>query len=506
VSNWSLNKKLFIAFGLLLTFVLTLSTIGWLSTADMSARQGDTVLAAQRLLVVDEIRQINADIFGAEKTMILSGVAGDKATLSSWTERLQKLVDQGSKASDRLVKATSGKDRDQAMALKKGMDEWAGRCDACHAIAMGVDLRKEIDKVLKVSADSEAVAQKNSDMAAAISATQQVTFKAEADLADATYNRARTLIGSVSVPAMLIGIAVFIVVTRVSKRLQQAAIELRSGAESVKAASSQVSTSAQALSNGATEQAAALEETSASMEEMSSTTRTNAEQTQSAARLMAEIDTRVKESDRALGTMVESISSIRQSSQKVSKIIKTIDEIAFQTNLLALNAAVEAARAGDAGMGFAVVADEVRNLAQRSAQAARDTAELIEESISRSETGTRNVDQVVAAISGIADSVHQVKGIADQVNDASHQQSQGIGQVAQAITQMESVTQKIAATAEENAAAAVELTSQAETTMDLVVFLETTVNGTGRASHQGRSRGSAGGGHASAKHALPRAA
>jgi methyl-accepting chemotaxis protein/methyl-accepting chemotaxis protein-1 (serine sensor receptor) len=169
------------------------------------------------------------------------------------------------------------------------------------------------------------------------------------------------------------------------------------------------------------------------------------------------------------------MASIQASSQQVAKIIKTIDEIAFQTNILALNAAVEAARAGEAGMGFAVVADEVRNLAQRSAQAAKDTAGLIEESIGKAQDGNHKVEQVAASISGITGSIASVKGLVDEVSVASRQQAQGIDQVSQAIAQMEKVTQTTAATAEESAAASEELSAQAAEAMAVIGRLKTLV-------------------------------
>ena len=247
---------------------------------------------------------------------------------------------------------------------------------------------------------------------------------------------------------------------------------LADGAQQVSAASEQVSTSAQTLSQGATEQAASLEETSASLEEMAAMTRKNAESSHQAAAFMTDVDRQVAGSNAALQAMVQSMANIKDSSVKVSKIIKTIDEIAFQTNLLALNAAVEAARAGEAGMGFAVVADEVRNLAQRSAQAARDTASLIEESTSNATAGASRVSQLEEAMQGITTSVVRAKQLVDDVSVASREQSQGIEQVTLAIAQMEKVTLSTAATAEENAAASEQLSAQAETSAATIAELE----------------------------------
>jgi methyl-accepting chemotaxis protein/methyl-accepting chemotaxis protein-1 (serine sensor receptor) len=169
-----------------------------------------------------------------------------------------------------------------------------------------------------------------------------------------------------------------------------------------------------------------------------------------------------------LGEMVTAMAGIEDSSVKVSKIIKTIDEIAFQTNILALNAAVEAARAGEAGMGFAVVADEVRNLAQRAAQAARDTGGLIAESVTSAQQGTERVRKVSIAIAGFTERVASVRGLATSVMSANRQQQQGIDEVSTAVGEMERMTQRTAATSEECAAASEQLNAQAETSLGYV--------------------------------------
>jgi hypothetical protein len=266
----------------------------------------------------------------------------------------------------------------------------------------------------------------------------------------------------------------------ITRPLAATSSELGTNAQQIVSAAAEVAASALSLSHGATEQAAALEQTSASMEEMASMTQRNAENSHAAASLMSQVDERVKESNGALAELVVSMASIQDASLQVAKIIKTIDDIAFQTNILALNAAVEAARAGEAGMGFAVVADEVRNLAQRSAQAAKDTAALIEASIDRAKRGNVRVEQVAGSISGITESVVTVKSLVDQVSLASREQAQGIEQVSQALAQMETVTQTNAATAEESAASSEELNAQAEILLSAVAQLRAMIDGVQR--------------------------
>ncbi len=294
---------------------------------------------------------------------------------------------------------------------------------------------------------------------------------ADRDAALASARTALIAVGLVAVVLMVLSMRLLLR-WKLEQPLQATASEIRESAGQVLQLSRLVATSSQSLSQGASEQAASLEETSGSMEEMASMTRKNAESATQATRLVKDVALQVTASNSALGEMVTSMTGIKDSSNKVAKIIKTIDEIAFQTNILALNAAVEAARAGEAGMGFAVVADEVRNLAQRSAQAARDTAGLIEESIARSQEGAAKVEQVAAAIEAITRSVSQVKAIVEEVRAASQQQSDGIDQVSQAIAQMEKVTQTTAATAEESAAASEELNAQAETSIAVVAKLD----------------------------------
>ncbi|MEI7473510.1 MAG: methyl-accepting chemotaxis protein [bacterium] len=269
----------------------------------------------------------------------------------------------------------------------------------------------------------------------------------------------------------------WVIVIGITKPINRIVDGLNESASQVSSASGQLSASSQQLAEGSAEQAASIQETSSTLEQSASMVRQNTENTKQAAILAKHAKDAASKGNNEMQEMMTSMAELKKSSDQIAKIIKVIDEIAFQTNILALNAAVEAARAGEAGMGFAVVAEEVRNLAQRSAQAAKDTAEIIESNIHLSEQGvnvSRNVNESLAEIN---DQAQKVSELLDEVAAASQEQAQGIAQINKAISQMEQVVQSNASTAEESASASEELSSQSVNMKEIVNSLVQLVNG-----------------------------
>jgi len=259
---------------------------------------------------------------------------------------------------------------------------------------------------------------------------------------------------------LLGGFAAFAITRSTTRILTGVASSLNEAAAQVASAASQVSTASQSLAAGSSEQAASLEETSASLEEIDSQTRRNTESAETARTLADDTRQSTESGTQQMREMVAAMDDIKASSDNIAKIIKTIDEIAFQTNILALNAAVEAARAGEAGAGFAVVAEEVRGLAQRAAEAAKETAAKIDDSIRKSGRGAELSSRVSAGLAQITDKARRVNDLVLEISTASKDQAQGIHQVGTAVSQMDKVTQSNAASAEETASAAEELNSQ----------------------------------------------
>jgi methyl-accepting chemotaxis protein len=283
--------------------------------------------------------------------------------------------------------------------------------------------------------------------------------------------------------AVVMGIFSFFFARRsIIRPLEQsiAVIEAASGQE--EAAAREIATASQRLAEGASEQAASLEETSATLEEIASMTKRNAEHAGGAETLASETRAAADAGTADMREMVRAMGEIKASSDNIAKIIKTIDEIAFQTNLLALNAAVEAARAGEAGAGFAVVADEVRSLAQRSAVAAKETAERITDSIGKSEHGVAVSAKVSSSLDEIAGKARRMNELVREIAAGSNEQSTGVVQVNEAVGKLDSVTQANAAAAEESASASEELSAQSVELKSAVDRLVTIVSGARRAS------------------------
>jgi methyl-accepting chemotaxis protein len=471
----TISKKLYTSLGAIVALVLILGTAAWTEFSAISTQVVATIASTHKLALAGEIHTLTADMLSQERGMLVRTYSKEPELVEKYSagfsEDLDKRLDVV-KEFQSIATAPAAKE-----ALQSFEDHYASRkelhqqfVELCKAGDGTAAAAMMTGKMIALADENEARSQTLAQIA-----NQQVTDDAaEMQSAIAT---GRWIIGVVIVLAVAVSFGVFFVVRQINLALAETISELSGGADQIAAAASEVSNSSQSLAQGSSEQAASLEESSASAEEINSMARRTSEDAGVMTTVVSSSQGQFVSTNQQLTEMVTAMDEINDSSSKISKIIKVIDEIAFQTNILALNAAVEAARAGQAGMGFAVVADEVRNLAQRCAQAARDTTELIEDSVTKSSGGKTKLGVVASSIKQITDEFGKVKMLVDQVAHGSGEQSRGIEQIRTALGQMEQVTQSTAANAEESAAAAEELNAQSEALKNLVIRLNAMVGG-----------------------------
>jgi methyl-accepting chemotaxis protein len=438
---------------------------------DLSADQRN-----ERLLKIDLSNQL-LDVGNDTRIKVFKAQAlNDLSFLASAQENFPKIYD----ILDRMAPVTTSADNIQQMAAVRAAAKQYSDAAAALAVcdAKLADLgKKRNDAGERVLAACEATAKAGNEGA--------VRRTNEAQSAMSTTN---TLIIIGMLAALAIGSALAFFITRsITGPINRIISGLDGASGQVSSASGQIAQASQQMAEGASEQAAALEETSASLQEMAAMTQRNADSAKDAARIAVDMKSGGDQGREAMGRMADSIQRIKQSSDETAKIIKTIDEIAFQTNLLALNAAVEAARAGDAGKGFAVVAEEVRNLAQRSAEAARETSELIQGSRERADEGVAVSDEVSTILESMVTAIAKLNELVGGVAESSEEQARGIEEVNGAVEQMDTVTQTNAANAEESASASEELSAQAAELKGMVEQMVNLVGGSTSGSGPAKS-------------------
>jgi len=501
IGTRTIGQKLFLSFGGVMAITLLIAISGLINGTILTRTVDRVALStSSRQAIAGDIRFEVSELLSVERAMNLRALVNDSAAVAAYNQDFLKHSSRISALTGQLAPLlASDSDRKLCSEIEAGNQE-LHRIETITYMQIAGDGKLPTQPAPADTADQPAPVVVNSNAyasyliertqflsqanlakmrSAQLIESQQALIRQDSEYARRTGVRSRWITALMLIVFLLFCGALFRIIRRSNRSLSQIATDLGVGATEIAAAAAQVSSSSQSLAQGASAQAAFIEATSTSAEEINAMARRNTDNAEATARVVAESQRHIDEGNRALQQMVAAMEGIALSSAKIAKIVKVIDEIAFQTNILALNAAVEASRAGEAGLSFAVVADEVRDLAQRCAQAATDTAALIDDCIAKSRTGKLKLDEVATTIGAITAESAKVKLLVDEIHLGSREQSRGIDQVSKAVLRMEQVTQGNASGAEQGAAAAeqlnIQLQSIREIASDLTAMLGSTM-------------------------------
>lgn len=476
MSSWSIGKKLTLCWGLLTLCVLGLGSASIYSVRQLT-RELDTSanVIARKTHLISEIQHHVEQLRVAQRGVILY-------TLMNFPDRVRhdrdlyqassaQIFDNSAQLRPMLVYPKS---KDALAVVENNMAAWKplfGQVDQlCASHRTGAELSSVVAETLKL-------ADGMTESAKTVMAAQAALQSEALARAAATQQRSVWSVIVFTALALAGGIVMLAVVRSVSAKLRQVGGDIARAAGEVSSASQHIASTSSSLAQGASEQAAAIEEVSASTTEITAMAEADSRNSRQAADHIHEVSGALVRCNDKMTEMQASMHQIQTSSGKIGKIIQAIDEIAFQTNILALNAAVEAARAGQAGAGFAVVADEVRALAQRCAQAAKETSALIEEAITSSRDGAGRFEQVIGELGLVREGAQRARTMIDEVSTGAGQQLSGVQEISRSIAQMEQATQHAAASSEEAAGASEELSAEAASMRNAAQVLAQLVGG-----------------------------
>ncbi len=474
MKNMKLSTKLIGGFVILAVIATIIGAVGfWSLNVAIKAENDEAMIFLPSIYALGIINEAHTAISRAERVIRYENDAEIANRSYDNLDAAWKRVDVGWKIYEPLPQSP-----DEAVVWKKLVQEWDG-WKKSHQDVVSLAQKGDLGAARALSiGKTQDLFQKVEKLIEEVISINFAHAKATDEAFDKTAETVKLAFGFLIVLGITVSLSLGIYLSlSITKELNRVITGLSEASDQVAAAAGEVSSASQILAEGSSQQAASIEETSASLEEMSSMTKQNAKNAGQADSLMKQAGQVVNKANVSMSQLTTSMQEISKASEETSKIIKTIDEIAFQTNLLALNAAVEAARAGEVGAGFAVVADEVRNLAMRAADAAKNTAALIEGTVKKVMVGTALVKTTNDAFNEVAGSTAKVGELVGEIAAASTEQAQGIEQVNIAVTEMDKVTQQNAATAEESASASEELNAQAEEMKSFVADLAAMVGG-----------------------------